>query len=284
MDLYSGRIPSWLTSEDRKRLTARVRRNIIAESEIEGSEGYSGRDSIKIFNDFFSSYGKENKLINMEMLIKYFIKMQNEFEESIPAGFLDSLLRMYNYLVLQEVKESLYYYNEDQIAQDIQNYMFAVNFEIGSVETCTYTGQKLDITDEFLEGIERRLLDPKTSDSARADFRQGIQKEYTSKTLTQEIMAEGVPVTETGLFRSLHERYVYNLKEKVLDPFLENANFRRAIKDYDKEGFKTYDKRIRNDVTFLMNNLCDKYGYSELSAKEVCIYVIDKNLAKEFAD
>ena len=48
----------------------------------------------------------------------------------------DSLLRMYNYIVLQEVKESLYYYNEEQITADILNYMFAVNIDPGSTEVC----------------------------------------------------------------------------------------------------------------------------------------------------
>ena len=45
-------------------------------------------------------------------------------------------------------------------------------------------------------------------------------------------MVEGLPITATKIFQSMHDRYVYNLKEKVLDPFLENENFRRAIKDY----------------------------------------------------
>ena len=90
-------------------------------------------------------------------------------------------------------------------------------------------------------------------------------------------------MSETKIFVDMRDRYVYNLKEKVLDPFLENENFRRAIKDYDAEDFKTYDKRIRDDVTYLINNLCEKYRYSELGAKEVCIYVIDSDLAKKFA-
>ena len=61
-------------------------------------------------------------------------------------------------------------------------------------------------------------------------------------------------------------------------------NFRRAIKDYNDEDFKTYDKRIRDDVGYLINNLCEKYRYTERGAKEVCIYVIDSDLAKKFAN
>jgi predicted Ser/Thr protein kinase len=284
MEIYTGYIPAWLKEEDRKSLTAKRRRRIISESETEGEHGISGRDSIKIFNKFYSAYAKEDKLINMSDLCKFFTKIKKGVKDLVPAGFLDSLLRMYDYTILQEVKESLYYYNEEQISREIQNYLFAINFEVGSVETCSYTGEKLTITDEFLEGIERRLLGAKTNGDQGKAFRKTSQKEYTSKTLTQEIMVEGLPISETKIFQSMHDRYVYNLKEKVLDPFLENENFRRAIKDYNNEDFKTYDKRIRDDVGYLINNLCEKYRYTDLGAKEVCMYVIDSDLAKKFAN
>ena len=110
------------------------------------------------------------------------------------------------------------------------------------------------------------------------------QKIYAAKTLTQEILLEGVPLTETQLYSELRERYVHTLKEKVLDPFLKNENFRQAVKDYGKESFKTYDNRIREDVTFLMTNLTQRSRYTEQGAKEVCIYVIDNNLAAKFGN
>ena len=282
MEIYTGHIPTWLTEEDRKRFTAKRRRKIIAESETEGQKGFSGRDSIKIFNMFYSTYAKKDKLINMSMLCKFFDKIGKELNGSIPKGFLDSLIHMYNYTVLQKVKESLYYYNEEQISREIQNYLFAINFENGSVETCKYTGEKLEITEDFFESIETHFLGANIDKERRLSFRKEAQKEYTSKTLTQEIMLDGKSIRETNLYKDMHERYVYNLKEKVLDPFLENENFRRAIKDYDTEAFKAYDKRIRGDVTFLMNNLCGKYGYTKQGSKEICIYVIDNDLAKNF--
>jgi len=283
MEIYTGYIPKWLQEEDRKRLNAKRRRNIIAESETEGEHGISGRDSIKIFNDFYSTYSKGNKLINMSQLCNFFTKGRKELSDLIPDGFLDSLLRMYDYTILQEVKESLYYYNEEQIARDIQNYLFAVNFEPGSVETCNYTGEKLEITEDFFDSIESRLLGAGASRLERLRFREDTQKEYTSKTLTQELLVESKDITETRIFESLHERYVYNLKEKVLDPFLENENFRRAIKDYGEDDFKTYDKKIREDVGYLINNLCRNFRYTDQGAKEVCMYVIDNDLARKFS-
>jgi hypothetical protein len=283
MELYTGYIPTWLTEEDRKKLTAKLRRKIIAESEKEGDHGFSGRDSIRIFNDFYSRYVKDDKLINMSNVYDFFIKFDKEQKGSVPEGFLDSLSRMYNYTVLQEVKESLYYYNKEQISKDIKNYIFAINFKVGDVETCTFTKEKLKITEDFLNGIEDRLLGTDTDKEKRIKFREATQKEYTSRTLTKDMMVEGKSIEDTELYKTLHDQYEYHLKEKVLDPFLENENFRRAIKDYDSEDFKAYDKKIRNDVTFLMNNLSKKYYYTEQGTKEVCIYVIDNELAKNFA-
>ena len=283
MEIYTGYIPSWLSEEDRKRLTAKRRRKIIAEAETEGNKGISGRDSIQLFNDFYSTYAKESRLITMSILCKYFKALQKKTDLAIPDGFLESLERMYNYTVLQEVKESLYYYNEEQIAKDILNYMYAINFEIGQVVKCDYTGEQIDITEEFLSGIENRLLGTDTAGYRRFAFRHESQKEYTTRSLPQEIIIDGKDVKETKLFLDLQERYVYSLKEKVLDPFLKNENFRRAIADYDTEDFKTYDKRIQEEVTFLMNNLNEKYYYSHLGAKEVCMYVIDNKLAEKFS-
>jgi predicted Ser/Thr protein kinase len=283
IELFTGHIPPWLSEEDRKQFTAKRRRKLLAESESEGAKGFSGRDSIKIFNEFYSKYAGADKLINMSELNLFFTKVRRDLSASIPDKFLESLLAMYDYTTLQEVKESLYYYNEAQISKDLQNYIFAVNFELGVVETCNYTGDKLEITEAFLQAIEDRILGAGTDKSKRLSFRKETQKTYTSKTLTQEIMLDGHAVTDTKLYNALHERYVYNLKDKVLDPFIENENFRQAVKDYGEETFKTHDKKIKDDVTYMMHNLCDKFKYTQLGAKDICIYVIDNDLAKKFS-
>ncbi len=181
------------------------------------------------------------------------------------------------------MKESLYYYNEAQIARDLQNYLFALNYELGTTEVCTYTGERLDITEGFLAGIEDRLLGPDVKEGRRREFRDETQRAYTSRTLTQEIMVDAKDIGDTELFADLRDRYVFHLKEKVLEPFLSNANFRRALKDLGTDDFRTYDARIQADVRYLIGNLCDRFGYNESSAREVCLYVIDHNLAEEFA-
>jgi len=284
MAIYTGLIPAWLDEEDRKNFTAKRRRKIIAEAETEGHKGFSGRDSIDIFQDLYSTYANDDQMITMDTLCRFFTKTRPELNKQLPNGFLDSLRKMYNFQILQEVKESLYYYNEEQIARDIKNYLFALNYELGTSAKCTYTGEQLEITETFMVGIEDHLLGPDVREGRRTEFREETQREYTSQALTQEIMVEGLDIEETELFSEMHKRYVFNLKDEVLEPFLKNANFRRALKDFGTNEFRTYDKKIRDDIAFLLSNLVDRYGYNEQAAREVCIYVVDNELAEEFED
>ena len=283
MIIYTGTIPSWLDEEDRKQFTARRRRKIIAEAEAEGRRGFSGRDSIDIFQDLYGLYTRDSKLITMDTVLHFFNKAQPELGKKLPRGFLDVLRNQYNYQTLQEVKESLYYYNEEQIARDLKNYLAALNYELGTTAVSTHTGDRIEVTEAFLSGIEDRLLGPDVREGRRREFRDETQRIYTSRTLTQEIMVENKIIEDTELYRDLRDRYVFHLKEKVLEPFLSNANFRRALKDLGTDAFRTYDAKIQADVRYLIANLCDRFGYNESSAREVCLYVIDNNLAEEFA-
>jgi hypothetical protein len=219
----------------------------------------------------------------MPLVCDYFGTKRKDLANSIPEGFLESLLNSYNYTVLLQVKECLCYCNEERVSRDIQNYIYAVNFDPGRVERSIYTGETIEISEEFFLGMERQILGKGVDPHAARAFRRETQHQYASKTLTQEIMVEGLPLTGTAVYKSLLERYVHNLKEKVMDPLQKNDNFRRAIKDFGAETFRTYDKRIREEVTFLMKNLQKKYLYSPKGAREICIYVVDNDLAGKFA-
>jgi predicted Ser/Thr protein kinase len=282
LELFSGNIPKWLGDDDVRRLDNKRLKQIIAESELCGQEGLSGRDAIKIFDEFYSKYAREDRLINMTDLCTFFNTLDSRSTKLLPQGFLECLLRMYDYSVLQQVKESLYYYNEEQITLDIQHYISAVTHEINSVVTCIFTGESLHVTEAFLESIENRFLSGKPDAKAREQIRNDVLKEFTTRALTQEIMIQGKKITDTHLFEFLHEKYIHNLKKQVLAPFVANENFRNAIKDFDTEKFKTHDKRIKKDVTFLIDNLSTKFGYTTQGANEVCIYVIDHGLAGKF--
>lgn len=282
MELYSANIPKWLEEDDIKSLDNKLLKKIIAESEIYGKEGLSGRDSIKLFDTFYSKYAQDDRLINMPDLCTFFNNLDDQTKRMISQGFLESLLRMYDYTILQQVKESLYYYNVAHISKDIKNYISAVTNEMDSIVKCIFTKEKIHVTQAFLESIENRLVSENLDRKRREEIRNDVLKEYTTRTLTHEIMIEGKEITQTRLFESLHERYVHNLKKKVLEPFIENENFRNAIKDFDTEKFKSHDNRIKKDVKFLLDNLCKKFEYTIQGANEACIYVIDNGLANKF--
>lgn len=283
MDIYTGFLPQWISEDHKKRFTARLRKKLILEeSELEGFDGFSGRESIALFGEFLSTQAKTGQMITMSNLINFFNK--EHIVKKIPKNFLYSLKDLYDYTTLQEIKESLYYYNEKKISSDIQNYLFAINFDAEKEKKikCVYTGDLLEITEDFFRSIETRILGANATYQQREAFREYTQKEYTSKTLTQEIQLEGKNVADTELYANLFSKYTYNLKENVLDPVKENDNFRSAIKNYATKDFDTYDKRIKEDVTYLIKNLVKKFGYTEEGARQVCIYIIDSNIIRKF--
>ncbi len=282
MDIYTGHIPVWLSEEDRKKFDSKVRKAIILESESEGIEGFSGRESLKIFDDFLSKYLKPDTLITMEMMRSFFQAKNGTLEKKIPEGFLESIIYLYDFNVLQEVKESLYFYNKKRISRDIQNYLYSVNFKPDTKEQCPYTGDILEITDDYFENIEKILVS-ESSIAARKDFREYMQKNYVSQTLATEINVEKKSLLETEQYQFLSNKYAQNLKENVLLPLIENDNFRSAIQEYNKESFKKYDRKIKKEVELLIKNLQTKFNYSEDGAKQICLYVLDKDLATNFS-
>lgn len=281
MEIYTGNTPNWLSDEDSKRLDNKTLKKILAEAETEGNSGFSGRQSLNIFNEFFTKYAKADKLITMEMVSSFFSK-RPDLEEEIPDGFVESLKDMYDFNVLQEVKESIYSYNRSHISRDVQNYLFAVNYEIGDTKTSHYTGDSIEITDEYLKKFEVIFLGTDCTRRERRAFRQDVLSEYVSNTLAQEIHLQALSIQETRQFKKLFDKYTQNLKENSLVVYLDNDNFRRAINDYGKTSFNTYDKRLKQDVTSLIQNLQEKFKYTEEGAKQVCIYVLDKDLARRY--
>jgi len=288
MELYNNaNLPKWISDEDKKSLKAPLRRKIIAEAmKKEGIEGCSGRDSINLFYKFFAPYVEAKKLINMKMLMEFFKNDHEGFEKSsIPSGFLKSLLDMYDYSVVQEVKESLFYYNEDQIVKDLLHYLFAIFQDIDDTKVCPYTKKEVKVTEDFLEEVEYRIIGNTLSESEKKTHREEFQESF-SQTISQELagkanMRLGEAVKGTEIYKSLYEKCTYNLKQNVLNPFINNENFRRAIKDdYGTSNFASHDKRIKKDVERLIKNLQEKFGYTEKGAQEVCVYVIDEDLAK----
>ncbi len=282
MDIYTGRIPEWLTEDDIKKFDRQVRKNLLNASKREGKKGISGRQSLIIFNDLVSHYTEEQTLITMENVIDYINKLDPRSRAEIPDAFVESLERLYDYNVLQEVKESIYYYNEAQIARDIQNYLYAINFDIGETKKNPDTEDMVEISEDYLKNFEALFLGTTSSADQRKNFRREIHNEYVTDTLSREIRIEGKKVTGTNLYRKIFERYQRNLKENALTPYMENDNLRMAIMDYKTQQFNTYDYRTKRDVELLIGNLVKKFGYGVEGAKQVSLYVLDRKLYNKF--
>ena len=216
----------------------------------------------------------------MEMVYDYF-KSENTIKHLIPENFLESLVNMYDYKVLQQIKESIYYYNKNQITKDILNYLFAINFEDG-VQTCPYTNDKLEINEDLFKNFEAIFLGSVSKVSDRHKLRNNIRKEYITRTLAQEININNKQVVETEQFIALFKKYTSNIKENALLPYTNNKNFRNAIIDFGQKKFNTYDTRLKEDVTRLVGNLQKDYNYTEKSAIQVCVYVLDKKLTQKY--
>ena len=138
------------------------------------------------------------------------------------------------------------------------------------------------INEDFFTQIENYLFSKPMDTQNKLDFREKIQYGFTSEVLSKELPDKNKKLQKTKLFDDLYQRYIFNLKEKSLEPFIGNKNLRRAIKDQNNEKFKTYNKKIRDDVNYLISNLIEKYNYSKQGACKICIYVLDNNLAEKY--
>jgi len=281
MELYKGNIPEWLSEEDVKSFTKQVRKEIIEESELEGSKGFSGRQSLSIFNMFYTKYADDEKPMTMDMLQEFFNENER-LNELVPEGFIESLIDMYDYVVLQELKESIYYYNEKQISRDILNYLFAINFEPGASEKSVYTNDIIEVSEEYFKNFEALFLGTLSTAQDRKTFRKDIHNEYITYTLSYEIKLLRKEITETKLYCSLFDKYIRNLKESALNAYSQNDNFRRALIDFNSAGFNMYDNQIKNTISRMVKNLKAKFGYSSQAARQMALYVIDRKLDKKY--
>ena len=282
MEIYAGEVPSWLYEEDADRLDSNTKKKIIQESEIEGQKGYSGRMSLNLFNAFFNKYADGPQSITMEHVNAFFSSLTEENGVHLPDDFLEKLVEHYDYYLIQEIKEAIYYYNEKQISKDIINYLYAVNFEPDTQKISPYTNDSLEITEEYFKNFEALYMGVNSTETQRRSFRNKIQKEYISRTLAQEIRIENKHITETDQYKSLFKKYTKNLKENALAPYINNDNFRRALQDYHTKNFQSYDASIKKDINRLIDKLGKNNGYTEEGALNVALYAIDNNLLTRF--
>ncbi len=282
MDLYTGVIPEWLTKEDRASLKAEVRKAVLAESEKDGHDGFSGRESLHIFNDFYTRFSKKRP-ITMRHLYEFFMDDHRNYSTKIPRDFLKHLTDLYDYEVLKEVKDSMYSFNEDEIRKTILNYLVAITHSVGDTFKNPYLNyEEFVVTSDFLDIVETHLMGYSASNYQRSKFREEAIAEYASVTLAREVKVEGKKITETRQFLEMYAQFTKTARENVLEPYVGNSNFRCAIKEYETPDFDKYDTKIRERVKVLFETLAGKYGYSTECSKVAVLYVLDNDLHRKF--
>ncbi len=291
LSIYNNKIPNWLDEDDLRRFDKNLRKKIIGESETEGRKGFSGRESINIFNDFYNSVrkktletnggSKRKLLITMEDIRRYF-KKHDALYNRIPEGFLDSIIRLYDYNLLQQIKECLFHKNEERISKDIQNYLFASNYDMEQKLLCPYTDEYVEVTDSFFNSIEHNLFTKEVNDKEREKFRRETAAEFT--TSLQEMSVNDKSITSTKIYRELYNTYIQNLRRNIFQPFLEYTSFENAIKEFGTPKFQVYDNRTKDQVSFLVKNLIGKFRYTEEGAKQMCLYVLNNKVAERFTE
>ena len=110
------------------------------------------------------------------------------FNDFITKDFITFMRRMYDYNLLQEIKECIYYYNKSQISKDILNYIYALSFDKGEEVINPYTNDYITVDDNFFTLFESIVLAPDSDEVI--SFRKDVQTTYISQTLAQEIQIE----------------------------------------------------------------------------------------------
>lgn len=281
MELYADNLPDWISEEDAKALNNETRREIFKAAKQEGKTGISGRQSLYLLNNFLNKHTSDDKLIRMDDVQKFYTT-HSDVRNWLPDGFIESLVNQYDYNVLQEIRESIYFFNEIQISKDIMNYLYCVNFEEGTKIESPYTKDKITINEDYFKNFEAIYLGVTSTKKMRDSFRANVQSEYVTKTLAIDIHVNKKKLKETEQFKNLFEKYTKSLKENALVPYLKNASFRMAIKDYGTTLFKKYDSRLKKDVQQLLTQLVERFNYELEGAKQISLYALDKNLPAKF--
>ncbi len=280
--LYSWDIPEWLDEEDLKKLDSQLLSQILKESADEGFQGISGRHSIQLLGEFLEQFPNDTKQITMDKVVDFFLQSNIKEAKGIPEDFIPLLSNTYDYKVVQEVKESLYDFNQEEIENRIGNYLYAINFDIGETVKSPYTGDEIEVSEDYFKAFEMVMLGTNSSTLERKKFRREMSQTYVNTTLAQEIQVESRSLKETTQFKKLYSRYIKYLKENSIAPYSGNQNFRRALLDFKAPAFSNYDEKTKRDIRFLVSNLKNKFGYSTDGAIEIANYVLENRLENKF--
>ena len=283
MELYSGNKPRWLTKTDTKSFSsnAYIKKSIIDESSEEGIKGYSVRKSINELSRFLSKHNAKAS-ITIEDVHEYLAEkvLFDDDAEDFSENFLDALVSDYYYDVLDDMKDSIFSYNEKDMYNDVMDYLVAITSEKdGQIIVSPFTGRKLKITEEYLANKEAKILGTDLTKEERIEsmyrYRKMLARDIAKLNLESKKISDHI--RETEFYNEIIEDYKSNVRKHILDEFFHNDTFMSAIRNYETDKFKIYDDKTRNNVSRLLWNMQDKYGYTLEGAKDVSIEILSNS-------
>lgn len=281
MELYTGKIPKWLDDQDVVNFKKEIRKQLLSDTEYEGQSGISGRQSLHLFNRFITRFETKPQSITMLDVLD-FVKNENALQNQITQKFAQTLFTLYEFNILDEVKEAMYFYNEEKMTKDIKNYLFALNFDIGQTVHCPYTNDTFEVNEYFFQSIEAFLVEEGQDKYEPQILRKQEHITYISKTLSVEMQIHGKNIEETSQFQQLMYKYTNNLKKSSIAPYENNDHFRRCVEAFLTVNFKKFEQNLQDIINQIIQNLITKFGYNEYSAKYIILYVLDNKLNERF--
>lgn len=262
MEIYTGNIPEWLKEEDKDRFTYDIRKGFIDNSLYEGLGGISDRKAIELFGNLVKYFNGD--LVNFPKLKEYCERVDEGIKELLPGGlgFIASLEKYYVFELVQQIEECLFQKNTEQIKNNIKNYLHSLYYNLG--DEMHIGEEKIQLNENFYEEIESYLFGRSSDQSRHNVFRKYIAEQTANKCSTEE----------TDIFKELYDKYTYGLKRNMATSFVQDENVRNALKDYNSPSFESYDIKTKRKVNNVITNMIDKYGYTQETAVDVCLYIL----------
>jgi hypothetical protein len=217
----------------------------------------------------------DSEEFTLQDVIDYFTKPAFGKDHVKPRlAFVEAVQEEYFRKVETEVKESIVNREDANMEEDVLDYIYIAGIDNFEKVTVPYTGHEIMVTWEKKEELEKRL-GFSMYDKKQDKFRKQVTREL-SNAASQGYGINGTPMQDSKLFKRLYKLREEQANAYALDPYLEDEEFYRTLSEYKEGWVRPRNSKVHDNVETLIDNLKEKYGYSDRGAKEVAEYVFSR--------
>lgn len=295
-DLYDGgKLPARLAAEDQKLLRSNLEE---LQKEYKGVPYYEGRTGpspreikLILFEALTSSPHKILSPIGLFDSLKSFVQRTTEYDylrENVvegyhdAVGFIDLIRDLYLDRVDEEVRSSIGMYDERQFSDFLERYIQHVSASLKNEKVKnSVTGQSVNPDETLMEEFERVVR--VTED--RKLFRQNVITQIGVYSLEHPKELEGARPSYAKMFPDLMKRMrdFYQNEQKNLMRRIHDAITLYLIPESGPEPGRDYkepqtmdQKKFVDLGKNLLANLCRRYGYQDVSAREALSLLVQR--------